>query len=96
MSDKEIISLFNVPAKTHYIAICIFVLLFGLFYVFSYTNYFKSTKDLMEKWKTNILGSKLTDIVDVSDNDIIDDEPDEEKVEVTDDHNNTLELLSPF
>jgi hypothetical protein len=86
------ISILTASAKIHYIAIGIFTILFGLFYVFAYTNQFKDIRNQMENWRTSVLGSKPTDeAVDISDNE---NESDDESI---DDESKILrEILSPF
>ena len=89
------ISILTASVKIHYIAIGIFAILFGLFYVFAYTDKFKDIRNQMEKWRTSVLGSKTTGrAVDISDNE---NETDDESDNESDDGANTIrEILSPF
>jgi len=57
MSDKEPISILTAPAKIHYVAIVIFAILFGLFYVFKHTEYFKYLKDILNQWGFTLLNN---------------------------------------
>lgn len=91
MSDNEPISILTASAKTHYLAIVIFAVLFGLFYVFKYTDYFKSMKDTLNQWGipfvSNTNDDKDTDI----DDDKSDDDFDEQNNKTT-----IRDVLSPF
>jgi hypothetical protein len=77
MSDKEPISILTASAKTHYVAIVIFAVLFGLFYVFKYTDYFKSIKDTINQWGIKIVSDPNNDKTNDTDDDESDDDFDE-------------------
>jgi preprotein translocase subunit SecY len=94
MSSKEPISILNASAKTHYIAIGIFTILFGLFYVFMNTDQFKDIRTKMEKWRTSILGYKKNDDIDDESSD--DESDSESENEIDAQSNNIREVLSPF
>jgi hypothetical protein len=104
MSDKAPISILTAPVKTHYIAIGIFAVLFGLFYVFMYVDQFKDMRDKIYKWRTSIFGSKTNDIMDNEYtnepaneiDDDIDDENDDDTDNRIEKTNNMQEVLSPF
>jgi hypothetical protein len=93
MSDKEPVSILTASAKIHYIAIGVFVILLGLFYVYAYTEYFKSIKDVISKWKAYFSNTKKDDDM----NEPEDDESDDESTDDEKTHNeDTRSLLSPF
>jgi hypothetical protein len=96
MSDKEPVSILTASAKIHYIAIGVFAILLGVFYVYAYTEYFKSIKDVISKWKTYFSNTKKDDDInqpeDEPENETDDESDDDEKT-----HNeDTRSLLSPF
>lgn len=94
MSDKEPVSILTASAKIHYIAIGVFAIVFGLFYVYAYTEYFKSMKDVISKWKAYFSNTKKDDDVV---NQPEDDESDDESTDAEKTHNeDTRSLLSPF
>jgi hypothetical protein len=88
MSSKEPISILTASAKTHFIAIGIFAILFVLFYILMYTDQFKDLRNKMEKWRTSISISKTIDFIDETENEI-----DDESINET---TNMREILSPF
>jgi hypothetical protein len=103
MSTKETVSILSAPAKTHYIAICIFVILFGFLYVFMYSDQFKGIRTKLAEWRTpfssllrlekpseNGSMSKKNDDVDSD----YGDESDNESID--EESNNIREVLSPF
>ena len=94
MSDKEPISILTASIKTHFIAIVIFAVLFGLFYLFKSTDYFKSIKDKLNQWGIPFISdtNKDTDTdTDGDDDDESDDDFDELNNKTT-----IRDVLSPF
>ena len=97
MSMKDNISLLAVPAKTHYISIIMFTFLFGLYYIFSHTNYFKNIETKMKDWGNNILGFGTTyDQTNENINEINDLTNEEIEYEQNNTPNNMQEVLLPF
>jgi hypothetical protein len=94
MSDNEPISILTASAKTHYVSILVFAVLLGLFYVFKYTDYFKSIKDTLNKWGIPFLSDTNKD-TDIDDHDDDDDESDDDFDEL---NNKTTirDVLSPI
>lgn len=92
MTDTEPVSILTASAKTHYVAILIFAVLFGLFYVFHYTNYFKSIKDVLQKWGLPFMSDTNEDTT--LDNDMDHTNSNDEMDEL---NKTTMEdILSPF
>ena len=97
MSDKEPISILTASIKTHFVAIVIFAVLLGLSYVFKYTDYFKSIKDILNNWGVPF----LSDTNDDKKKDItsLDEDSDAESDDDFDELNNKTtirDVLSPF
>jgi len=78
MSDKEPISILTASIKTHFIAIVIFAVLFGLFYLFKSTDYFKSIKDTLNQWGIPFISDTNKDKDKDTDTDGDDDESDDD------------------
>uniref|UniRef100_A0A6C0JWC5 Uncharacterized protein n=1 Tax=viral metagenome TaxID=1070528 RepID=A0A6C0JWC5_9ZZZZ len=108
MSTKEDISILTASVQTHFVAIGIFILLFGLFYVFTYTDQLKDMRNKMEKWRKSIYGYKI-DYIDEPSNEgrvggTVDSDPfsglrskkENEDDDEIDEHNNIREVLLPF
>jgi hypothetical protein len=88
--SKEHISILTASAQTHYIAIVIFAILFGLFYVFNYTDQFKDIRTKLGNWTTT---HKTT----TNDSEkAIDDESDTESENESIDDDSMRDVLSPF
>ena len=92
MSAVEQISILTASAKMHYIAICVFAILFGIFYAIAYVDQFEDVRNKIEKWRISIFGSKKNDIS----NEEIYEETNEIDDNFANETNNVSETLSPF
>jgi hypothetical protein len=97
MSDKEPISLLTASIKTHFVAIVIFTVLFGLFYVFKYTDYFKSIKDILNNWGVPFLSDTNDDKKKyITSLDEDSDAESDDEIDELNNNKNIRDVLSPF